>query len=154
MFNIVLHQPQIAPNTGNIIRLCANTGANLHLIKPLGFNFSDKKVRRAGLDYHDLGSVVLHESLETCLQNTSEKPIFGFSTMGQTNMFQAHFVRNCFLIFGSETQGLPRPFLENLEPEQSLKIPMVETSRCLNLSNAVAVGIYEAWRQIKFEGSS
>ena len=153
MLNIVLHQPQIAPNTGNIIRLCANTGATLHLIKPLGFSISDKKVRRAGLDYHDISSLVLHESLENFLQSALRKPIFAFSTQGQTNMFQAHFVRSCFLIFGSETQGLPKSFLSNVSPKNSLKIPMVKTSRCLNLSNAVAVGVFEAWRQIAFEGS-
>ena len=154
MFNIVLHQPQIAPNTGNIIRLCANTGATLHLIKPLGFSISDKKVRRAGLDYHDTSSLVLHESLEEFLQSTLRKPIFAFSTQGQTNMFQANFVRNSFLIFGSETRGLPKSFLANLKPENSLRIPMVKTSRCLNLSNAVAIGVFEAWRQIAFEGST
>ena len=154
MFNIVLHQPQIAPNTGNIIRLCANTGATLHLIKPLGFNISDKKLRRAGLDYHDISSLVLHESLEEFLRSTLRKPIFAFSTQGKTNMFQANFVRNGFLIFGSETQGLPKSFLTDLNPENSLKIPMVKTSRCLNLSNAVAVGVFEAWRQIAFDGSS
>ena len=154
MFNIVLHQPQIAPNTGNIIRLCANTGATLHLIKPLGFNISDKKLRRAGLDYHDISSLVLHESLEEFLRSTLRKPIFAFSTQGKTNMFQANFVRNGFLIFGSETQGLPKSFLTDPNPENSLKIPMVKTSRCLNLSNAVAVGVFEAWRQIAFDGSS
>ena len=132
MFNIVLHQPQIAPNTGNIIRLCANTGATLHLIKPLGFSMSDKRVRRAGLDYHDISSLVLHESLEKFLQSALRKPIFAFSTHGQTNMFHSHFVKNSFLIFGSETQGLPKSFLANLKPENSLRIPMVKTSRCLN----------------------
>ena len=154
MFNIVLHQPQIAPNTGNIIRLCANTGATLHLIKPLGFTMSDKKVRRAGLDHHDISSLILHESLEKFLQSTLGKPIFAFSTQGQTNMFQAHFVRSSFLIFGSETRGLPKSFLSNLNQKNSLRIPMVKTSRCLNLSNAVAVGVFEAWRQIAFEGST
>ena len=154
MFNIVLHQPQIAPNTGNIIRLCANTGATLHLIKPLGFSISDKKVRRAGLDYHDTSSLVLHESLEEFLQSAHGLPIFAFSTKGQTNMFRTHFVKNSFLIFGSETLGLPKSFLANLNPENSLRIPMVRTSRCMNLSNAVAVGVFEAWRQIAFEGST
>jgi tRNA (cytidine/uridine-2'-O-)-methyltransferase len=154
MLNIVLHQPQIAPNTGNIIRLSANTGATLHLIKPLGFSISDKKVRRAGLDYHDISSLILHESLEEFLQNASRKHIFAFSTQGQTNMFQANFVRNSFLIFGSETRGLPKSFLTDLNPRNSLRIPMVKTSRCLNLSNAVAVGVFEAWRQIAFEGST
>ena len=154
MFNIVLHQPQIAPNTGNIIRLCANTGATLHLIKPLGFSISDKKVRRAGLDYHHISSLVLHESLQGFLQSALRKPIFAFSTHGQTNMFQAHFVRNSFLIFGSETRGLPKSFLTDLNPKNSLRIPMVKNSRCLNLSNAVAVGVFEAWRQIAFEGST
>ena len=154
MLNIVLHQPQIAPNTGNIIRLSANTGATLHLIKPLGFNISDKKVRRAGLDYYDISSLILHESLEDFLRSASRKHIFAFSTQGQTNMFQANFVRNSFLIFGSETRGLPKSFLTDLNPRNSLRIPMVKTSRCLNLSNAVAVGVFEAWRQIAFEGST
>ena len=153
MFNIVLHQPQIAPNTGNIIRLCANTGATLHLIKPIGFDISDKKLRRAGLDYHDLSSVIIHDSLENCLRAALTEQIFAFSSKGKTNMFQTSFARDCFLIFGSETQGLPQPFLDDLSRERSLKIPMVNASRCLNLSNAVAIGLFEAWRQIDFEGS-
>ena len=115
---------------------------------------SDKKVRRGGLDYHDISSLVLHESLEEFLQSALRKPIFAFSTQGQTNMFHSHFVKNSFLIFGSETHGLPKSFLANLKPENSLRIPMVKTSRCLNLSNAVAIGVFEAWRQIAFEGST
>ena len=147
MFNIVLHQPQIAPNTGNIIRLCANTGATLHLIKPLGFSISDKKVRRAGLDYHDTSSLVLHESLEEFLQNAHGKPIFAFSTKGQTNMFRTHFVKNSFLIFGSETLGLPKSFLANLNPENSLRIPMVKNKRSLNLATSVGIVLAEQIRQ-------
>ncbi|MEC9248927.1 MAG: tRNA (cytidine(34)-2'-O)-methyltransferase [Pseudomonadota bacterium] len=153
MFNIVLHRPQIAPNTGNIIRLCANTGANLHLIEPIGFNLTDKKLRRAGLDYHDLSLVKTHDSLKSCLQSLKKNQVFAFSTKGKTNVFHAHFIRNSLLVFGSETAGLPPGFLNSLAPEQSLKIPMVESSRCLNLSNAVAVGLFEAWRQNGLEGS-
>ena len=154
MIHVVLYEPEIPANTGNIIRLCANTGAQLHLVKPLGFELDDKKLKRAGLDYHDISSLVLHESLEEFLQSAHGKPIFAFSTKGQTNMFRTHFVKNSFLIFGSETLGLPKSFLANLNPENSLRIPMVKTSRCLNLSNAVAVGVFEAWRQIAFEGST
>lgn len=153
MFNIVLHQPQIAPNTGNIIRLCANTGANLHLIEPMGFNINDKRLRRAGLDYHDLSLVKIHVSLQSCLQSFEKNLVFAFSSKGETNLFQAHFIKNSLLVFGSETAGLPRGFLNSLTPEQSLKIPMVKSSRCLNLSNAVAVGLFEAWRQTGLAGS-
>ena len=153
MFNIVLHQPQIAPNTGNIIRLCANTGANLHLIEPMGFNITDKKLRRAGLDYHDLSLVKTHASLKSCLQSLEKNQIFAFSSKGKTNVFRAHFIRNSLLVFGSETAGLPLCFLNSLSPEQLLKIPMVENSRCLNLSNAVAIGLFEAWRQNGLQGS-
>jgi len=153
MLNIVLHQPQIAPNTGNIIRLCANTGSLLHLIKPMGFDISDKKLRRAGLDYHDFSPVRTHNSLQSCIESLSGNQIFAFSTRGKTNMFQASFVSDSLLIFGSETKGLPQNFLNNLRPGQSIKIPMVKNSRCLNLSNAVAVALFEAWRQTGLKDS-
>ena len=154
MFNIVLYEPQIAPNTGNIIRLCANTGANLHLIKPLGFQISDKKLKRAGLDYHEFTRIRTYDSLTECLKSFQRVVFFAFSTKGKTNMFEAKFVRDSLLIFGSETDGLPNSFLQTLPAAHSLKIPMVKHSRSLNLSNAVTVGVYEAWRQASFKNSS
>ena len=150
MFNIVLYQPEIPPNTGNIIRLCTNTRATLHLIHPLGFNLDDKKLKRAGLDYPEWASVNTYTDLESCLGKVKPGRIFAISTKGKTIYTDGQFNRGDTFIFGPETRGLPAHFLESLPDEQILRIPMQGDSRSLNLSNAVSVIIYEAWRQNKF----
>lgn len=148
MFNIILYQPEIPPNTGNIIRLCANTGAKLHLIKPLGFELEDKQLRRAGLDYHEWASIKLYESLEECLKNFSR--VFACSTHGTQNYAKVAYRSDDSFLFGPETRGLPKDLLATFPKEQVLKIPMQPNNRSLNLSNAAAVIVYEAWRQLDF----
>jgi tRNA (cytidine/uridine-2'-O-)-methyltransferase len=148
MFNIVLYQPEIPPNTGNIIRLCANTGCSLHLIEPLGFELEDKKLRRAGLDYHEWADVKIHASLDH-LQGTTA---YALSTRGRKNYCDVDFQPGDTLVFGPETRGLPQNYLESLPPENVLRLPMLEQSRSLNLSNTVAVVVYEALRQTGFKG--
>ncbi len=148
MFNIVLYQPEIPPNTGNIIRLCANTGCSLHLIEPLGFELEDKKLRRAGLDYHEWADVKIHATLEDLPASTT----YALSTRGTTNYSNADYQPGDTLVFGPETRGLPQAYLESLLPENVLRLPMLEQSRSLNLSNTVAVVVYEALRQIGFKG--
>jgi tRNA (cytidine/uridine-2'-O-)-methyltransferase len=148
MFNIVLYQPEIPPNTGNIIRLCANTGCSLHLIEPLGFELEDKKLRRAGLDYHEWADVKIHESLDQ-LQNTTT---YALSTRGTINYCDVNYQPGDTLIFGPETRGLPQSYLESLPVENVLRLPMLEQSRSLNLSNTVAIVVYEALRQTGFKG--
>jgi len=150
MFNIVLYQPEIPPNTGNIIRLCANTGCSLHLIGPLGFELEDKKLRRAGLDYHEWANVKLYESLEQLPATTH----YALSTKGTRNYCDVEFKPDDTLIFGPETRGLPESYLESLPKENVLRLPMLEQSRSLNLSNTVAVVVYEALRQTGFSGLS
>ncbi len=151
MFNIVLYEPEIPSNTGNIIRLCANTGCMLHLIKPLGFTLDDKKLRRAGLDYHEWADVVVHESYEAFLQQVNDfMTIFAVSTKGSVCYSNMCFKSDSWLLFGPETRGLPHHIIESLSSNQVLNIPMVNGSRSLNLSNAVAVVTYEAWRQNNF----
>lgn len=150
MLTIILHQPEIPPNTGNIIRLCANTGAHLHLIEPLGFTLDDKNLQRAGLDYHDLANVFTHPNIETCLDALNHPRLFALSTKGKTLYTAPTFEANDAFIFGSETKGLPASFLGSLPKEQVLTLPQVKTSRSLNLSNAVAIMVYEAWRQMGF----
>jgi tRNA (cytidine/uridine-2'-O-)-methyltransferase len=151
MFNIVLFQPEIPPNTGNIIRLCANTGCRLHLVAPLGFALEDKKLRRAGLDYHEWADVVVHDSLDEALQQTAGQ-LYALSTRGQTAYSQALFKPGDTLVFGPETRGLPATFLDTLDSKQTLRLPMLASSRSLNLSNTVAVVVYEALRQQDFSG--
>ncbi|MBC3767631.1 tRNA (uridine(34)/cytosine(34)/5-carboxymethylaminomethyluridine(34)-2'-O)-methyltransferase TrmL [Neptunicella marina] len=153
MLDIVLYQPEIPPNTGNIIRLCANTGYALHLIEPLGFDWDDKKVRRAGLDYHEFSHVARHPNLETYLNQCQPKRVFACTTKGKANFAEADFEQGDALLFGPETRGLPADIIESLPPEQRLRIPMVPESRSMNLSNAVAVFVYESWRQLGFKGA-
>ncbi|WP_455366067.1 tRNA (uridine(34)/cytosine(34)/5-carboxymethylaminomethyluridine(34)-2'-O)-methyltransferase TrmL [Kaarinaea lacus] len=150
MFRIVLVEPEIPPNTGNIIRLSANCGATLHLIKPLGFDLSDKRLRRAGLDYHDLAHVTLHESLEDFLAREQPPRLFACSTKGTRNYSDVGYAPGDTLIFGPETRGLANDFLQSLPKESVIRIPMLEGSRSLNLSNAAAIIVYEAWRQNGF----
>lgn len=162
MPNIVLFEPEIPPNTGNIIRLCANTGFQLHLIEPLGFDMDDKKLRRAGLDYGEWQSVKIHKSWQHFLEDQGledqaredQKPprIFAISTKGSNNHCQPRFDANDTLVFGPETRGLSTDFLKLLPEENILRIPMQADSRSMNLSNAAAVIVYEVWRQLDFQG--
>ena len=150
MLHVVLYQPEIPPNTGNIIRLCANTGATLHLIHPLGFSLEEKQLRRAGLDYHEWCDINQHESWEDYLQEAKPSRLLAFTTKGKKNYTDHGFQPDDALLFGPETRGLPDTILNSLTAEQRLRIPMLEHSRSLNLSNTVAIGLYEAWRQLNF----
>ena len=151
MLNIVLYQPEIPPNTGNIIRLASNSGATLTLNAPLGFEFSDSRLRRAGLDYHQWAEVRLCRNFEEFLSTTDEARLFGFSTRGNRLYDQARYRKGDSLLFGPETRGLPNTIIQRLG-NRALRIPMQENSRSLNLANAVAIGLFEAWRQLGFEG--
>lgn len=153
MFNVVLFQPEIPPNTGNIIRLCANTGSRLHLVRPLGFDISEKAVRRAGMDYAQLASVRVWDSLEECLRALAATRWFAVSTRGTKRYDEVQYHTGDTFVFGPETRGLPEAVLEACEPPHRLRIPMLAGNRSLNLSNAAAVLVYEAWRQRAFEGS-
>lgn len=150
MFQVVLFQPEIPPNTGNIIRLCANTGCGLHLIEPLGFDMQDKNMRRAGLDYHEYAQVRRHASWTDFVAAEAPQRIFAFTTKGQRSSFSVAYVPGDYLLFGAETSGLPAAVRESLPPEHRLRLPMREGQRSLNLSNTVAVAVYEAWRQQQF----
>ncbi|MEM9101258.1 MAG: tRNA (uridine(34)/cytosine(34)/5-carboxymethylaminomethyluridine(34)-2'-O)-methyltransferase TrmL [Pseudomonadota bacterium] len=152
MLHIVLFEPEIPPNTGNIIRLCANTGLQLHLIKPLGFEIDDKRMRRAGLDYHEWAKIQIHDSWEACLKNTNFHRIFACTTKGSCHHHIPNYKPNDALIFGPETRGLPDSILKQFTPEQRIRIPMLPESRSLNLSNSVAIIAYEVLRQFDFEG--
>ena len=152
MLRIVLYQPEIPPNTGNIIRLCANNGCALHLIEPLGFDLDDKKMRRAGLDYGEYSSVAVHESLAAFRSAEGNPREFALSTRGSTPYCDVRFEAGDAIIFGPETRGLPGELLEELGAERCLRIPMKPDSRSLNLSNAVALVAYEGLRQLGFEG--
>lgn len=154
MFNVILYQPEIPPNTGNAIRLCANAGAHLHLIKPLGFDISEKAVRRAGMDYAELARVKSWDSLEECLNALNPPRWFALSTRGTTRHDQPEFVPGDTFVFGPETRGLPQALLEVCPPERRLRIPMHPDNRSINLSNSVAIVVYEAWRQNGFAGSA
>ena len=154
MFNVILYQPEIPPNTGNVIRLCANTGARLHLIRPLGFELNDKHLRRAGLDYHEYANVRVHDDLAACLQMLPGVRLLTFTTKGVRAYHEAHYQAGDALLFGPESRGLPTDILESLMPEQRLRLPMLPNNRSLNLSNTVAVVIFEAWRQCGFAGAS
>ena len=153
MLNIVLFQPEIPPNTGNIIRLCANTGARLHLIRPLGFDLEDRQLRRAGLDYHEWADVRTYENMEGFLQSVAPKRLLAFSTRGQRRYTEMAYQEDDALLFGPETRGLPKEILEGLPETQRLTLPMRPDNRSLNLSNSVAIAVYEAWRQLGFVGS-
>ena len=153
---VVLVAPEIPPNTGNVIRLCANTGAELHLVKPLGFRMDDRELRRAGLDYHEYATVKVHASFEACRQALApapERAWHAFTTRASRSLFETRFRRDDVLVFGRETAGLPQEIVELFAPEARLRIPMRPSLRSLNLSNAVAVTVYEAWRQSGFEGA-
>ncbi|MDO4696524.1 MAG: tRNA (uridine(34)/cytosine(34)/5-carboxymethylaminomethyluridine(34)-2'-O)-methyltransferase TrmL [Neisseria sp.] len=152
MFAVVLFQPEIPPNTGNIIRLCANTGADLHLVKPLGFPLDSAKMKRAGLDYHEFAELTVHENFADCLNALRGRRIFALSTKGKSRYDQARFQAGDVFLFGPETRGLPPEILDGLPPEQKLRLPMRPGSRSMNLSNTVAVMLFEAWRQNGFEG--
>ncbi len=154
MFNILLYEPEIPPNTGNIIRLCANMGATLHLIKPLGFDLDDKKLRRAGLDYREWAAMQTHESLQECLAILHPPRVFALTTKGSRCYADASFQAGDAFLFGPETRGLPASVREAVPAGHRLYVPMVPESRSLNLSNAVALVLYEAWRQIGFAGSA
>ncbi len=154
MLSVVLYEPEIPPNTGNIIRLCANTGAGLHLVEPLGFELDEPRLKRAGLDYREFASVKTHASLDACLEALGEPRVFALSTRNSTRYDQALFREGDALLFGPETRGLPQEVLDGLPTEQRLRLPMREGNRSLNLSNAAAVVVYEAWRQLAFAGGS
>lgn len=153
MLHIVLYQPEIPPNTGNIMRLCANTGCQLHLIHPLGFELDDKKLRRAGLDYHEFAQVQNYENLQTFTEQSPTQRLFACSTKGQHFYTEAEFREGDGFIFGPETRGLPIDYLNSLPEQQVLRIPMLQISRSMNLSNSVSVIVYEAWRQLGFKSA-
>jgi len=152
MLEIVLYEPEIPPNTGNIMRLCANTGCRLHLIHPLGFDLDEKKLRRAGMDYRDMAVIQEYHSLEECLDQFKSESIYALTTKGKTNYSSAKFQVNDVLLFGPETRGLPDDVLDQLAMKQKLRLPMLSESRSLNLSNTVAIVTYEALRQQQFIG--
>lgn len=154
MFNIVLFEPEIPPNTGNIIRLCANTGCQLHLIKPLGFDMEEKALRRAGLDYHEWANVRIHENYADFLDKEQPKTIYALTTKGKSTHSETQFKEGDFLMFGPETRGLPEEVRMSIPFEQWLRLPMMPDSRSMNLSNTVAVMIFEAWRQNGYAGGS
>jgi len=151
MFNIVLLEPEIPPNTGNIIRLAANTGSTLHLIEPIGFRLEDKLLRRAGLDYREWANVVCYRSYKDFLKLGKINQLYGFSTKAKRTYSEAKFTPGDALLFGPESRGLPVEVLDSLNSDNKLRIPMVEDSRSLNLANAVSIAVYEAWRQQDFK---
>jgi tRNA (cytidine/uridine-2'-O-)-methyltransferase len=157
MFHVVLVHPEIPANTGNILRLCANAGCALHLVKPLGFRLSDRALRRSGLDYGDIAQVGVHEDWNACLgqlrPKTRAEGTFALSTRGVARYDEAAFADGDVLVFGSETAGLPGPVLGSIPERRRLRLPMVAGSRSLNLSNAVAIVVYEAWRRTAFRGA-
>jgi tRNA (cytidine/uridine-2'-O-)-methyltransferase len=154
MFHVILHQPEIPPNTGNVIRLCANTGARLHLLRPLGFDLDDRQLRRAGLDYHEYARLQVHDSLADALQVIAPPRLFALSTRNSARYDAVSYARDDAFLFGSETRGLPDALLDGIAPEMRLKLPMRPGNRSLNLSNAVAVVVFEAWRQCGFDGAT
>lgn len=152
MFNVILFEPEIPANTGNIVRLCANTGCALHLVRPLGFLWDDRRLKRAGLDYHEWASVQLHDDLSACLQQLHGARLFALSTHNSCAHDGAEYRAGDAFIFGPETRGLPASLIASIPAEQRLRIPMQAQSRSLNLANSVAVVVYEAWRQQGFAG--
>ena len=150
MFDVILYQPEIPPNTGNIIRLCANTGATLHLVKPLGFSLEDKQLIRAGLDYHEFATITVHDSWPECAQRFKNRRMFAVSTKGAQHYDQIEYAKGDAFLFGPESRGLPAEILGSITEQRRIRLPMVPGSRSLNLSNTVAVVIYEAWRQVGF----
>jgi tRNA (cytidine/uridine-2'-O-)-methyltransferase len=156
MFKIVLVEPEIPPNTGNIIRLAANTGCALHLIEPLGFELSDYHLRRAGLDYHEYTALKTHASWAAFCESEKPNPLrcFAFTTKGSRAFHSVNFQRGDWFVFGSETKGLSNELRESFAPEQRVRLPMLQGQRSLNLSNTVAIAVFEAWRQCGFEGGA
>ncbi|WP_266159156.1 tRNA (uridine(34)/cytosine(34)/5-carboxymethylaminomethyluridine(34)-2'-O)-methyltransferase TrmL [Dyella silvatica] len=154
MLHVILYRPEIPPNTGNVIRLCANTGASLHLIRPLGFELDDARLRRAGLDYHEYAQLAVHDDLASCLSIIGTTRVFAYTTRGRVAHVDARHEAGDALLFGCETAGLPADVLDALPESQRLRLPMRPNSRSLNLSNTVAVAVYEAWRQLGFAGAS
>ena len=150
MFDVILYQPEIPPNTGNIIRLCANSGARLHLVKPLGFTLEDKHLLRAGLDYHEFATITVHESWAECAECFKDRRLFAVSTKGTQRYDLVAYADGDVFVFGPESRGLPSEILGSVDKQRCIRVPMVPESRSLNLSNAVAVVIYEAWRQVGF----
>lgn len=153
MIHVALHQPEIPPNTGNVIRLCANSGAQLHLIRPLGFDLDDKKLRRAGLDYHEYARLQVHASLDALRAALPDARLFAFTTRGATRFDQVAWQPGDVLLFGRETSGLPVEVIDSLPAERRVYLPQQPGMRSLNLSNAVAVAVYEAWRQLGYAGA-
>jgi tRNA (cytidine/uridine-2'-O-)-methyltransferase len=153
MFNIVLVQPEIPPNAGNVIRLAANTGSRLHLVEPLGFTMEDRQLKRAGLDYHDMARVEVHRDWNVCRSALGERRLFAFSTRSARSYAEVEFRVGDAFVFGAETKGLSSALLEEFEAPMRLRLPMLAGNRSLNLSNAVAVVVFEAWRQIGFLGA-
>lgn len=154
MFHVVLFQPEIPPNAGNAIRLTANTGTKLHLVKPLGFNLEDRQLARAGLDYHDLARISVHETWADCLVALAGSRLFCISTRGDTRFDLPRYRAGDAFVFGPESRGLPQALLDAVPPERRLRLPMVPSNRSLNLSNAVAVMVFEAWRQNGYAGGN
>ncbi len=154
MFHVVLFQPEIPPNTGNIIRLCANAGAALHLIHPLGFELSEARVKRAGLDYHEMATVREHQDLDAFLRDVAPPRFFAISTRGTRRYTEVEYRAGDAFLFGPETRGLPQALLDSMPKENRLRLPMRPDNRSLNLSNAVAVLVFEAWRQNGFQGGA
>ena len=154
MFNVILYEPEIPPNTGNVIRLCANTGARLHLVEPLGFELDEPRLKRAGLDYREFVSVETHATLARCLAALGDSRVFALSTRGVTRYDEPRYAPGDAFLFGPETRGLSQTVLESHPPERRLRLPMLPDNRSLNLSNAAAVVVYEAWRQQAFAGGA
>lgn len=150
MFDVILYQPEIPPNTGNIIRLCANTGVRLHIVKPLGFSMDDKQLVRAGLDYHEFAAVIVHDDWPACARHFADRRLFAVSTKGTQQYDQVHYEKGDAFLFGPESRGLPEEILRTMPPRHRIRLPMLSRSRSLNLSNTVAVLVYEAWRQNEF----
>ncbi|WP_337243574.1 tRNA (cytidine(34)-2'-O)-methyltransferase [Luteimonas sp. gir] len=154
MFDVILHTPEIPPNTGNVIRLCANTGARLHLVRPLGFDLDDRNLRRAGLDYHEYAPLQVHDSLDAALAAIAPPRLFALSTRNAVRYDTPAFAPGDAFLFGSETRGLPDAVLAAVADGRRLRLPMRPDNRSLNLSNAVAVVVFEAWRQQGFDGGA
>lgn len=150
MFDIVLYEPEIPPNTGNAVRLAVNTGSRLHLVKPMGFSISHKQLERAGMDYREFADVTVHENWPACETHFAGRRLFAVTTRGTQRYDQVAYAKNDVFVFGPESRGLPQPLIDALPPQQRIRLPMRTAARSLNLSNAVAVVVYEAWRQLDF----
>ncbi|MGQ0512064.1 MAG: tRNA (cytidine(34)-2'-O)-methyltransferase [Betaproteobacteria bacterium] len=153
MIEVILVHPEIPPNAGNVIRLAANTGTRLHLVEPLGFSMGDRQLKRAGLDYHEMANVTVHRDWPACLAAFDCRRLFACTTRGGVSAFDARYATDDVFVFGSETRGLPEAILDGFPGDRRLRLPMRPGNRSLNLSNAVAVMVYEAWRQLRFDGA-